>query len=176
MKKDSYPYLICMTVSVLGIIFLFYWWRADIYRITYLNSRISNYYILCSMGMSFFFSLFLVKRGVVKQSGWKGLSEYLKVYAGSCILTGIFLIILLMMVTYFLPGVTSSYVAPYEYTSGSSRSCSGAFVDDPELHKNILICYPYGNYEYDNIIYVEKKTNALGVVVTYAQTARDDAE
>ncbi|HFS4181284.1 TPA: hypothetical protein ACHY22_003945, partial [Escherichia coli] len=29
---------------------------------------------------------------------------------------------------------------------------------------------------YDNIIYVEKKTNALGVVVTYAQTARDDAE
>ncbi|MFA8040887.1 hypothetical protein ACEOA1_10960, partial [Escherichia coli] len=60
--------------------------------------------------------------------------------------------------------------------AGSSRSCSGAFVDDPDLHKNILICYPYGNYEYDNIIYVEKKTNALGVVVTYAQTARDDAE
>ncbi|ENJ5695261.1 hypothetical protein AB1O35_001670 [Escherichia coli] len=27
-----------------------------------------------------------------------------------------------------------------------------------------------------DIIYVEKKTNALGVVVTYAQTARDDAE
>lgn len=46
----------------------------------------------------------------------------------------------------------------------------------PICIKNILICYPYGNYEYDNIIYVEKKTNALGVVVTYAQTARDDAE
>ncbi|EPV4602353.1 hypothetical protein ACV4SM_004534, partial [Shigella sonnei] len=34
----------------------------------------------------------------------------------------------------------------------------------------------YGNYEYDNIIYVEKKINTLGAVVTYAQTARDDTE
>ncbi len=28
---------------------------------------------------------------------------------------------------------------------------------NPDLHENIRICYPYGNYEYDNIIYVEKK-------------------
>ncbi|VCY64871.1 hypothetical protein BANRA_01174 [Escherichia coli] len=42
-------------------------------------------------------------------------------------------------------------------------------MDDPELHENIRICYPYGNYEYDNIIYVEKKINILGAVVTYAQ-------
>ena len=76
----------------------------------------------------------------------------------------------------FLPGETSSYVAPYRYTSGSSKSCSGAEVDDPDLHENIRICYPYGNYEYDNIIYVEKKINILGAVVTYAQTARDDTE
>lgn len=76
----------------------------------------------------------------------------------------------------FLHGETSSYVAPYRYTSGSSKSCSGAEVDDPDLHENIRICYPYGNYEYDNIIYVEKKINILGAVVTYAQTARDDTE
>ncbi len=44
----------------------------------------------------------------------------------------------------------------------------------PISHENIRICYPYGNYEYDNIIYVEKKINILGAVVTYAQTARDD--
>lgn len=49
-------------------------------------------------------------------------------------------------------------------------------MDDPDLHENIRICYPYGNYEYDNIIYVEKKINTLGAVVTYAQTARDDTE
>ena len=176
MKKDSYPYLICMTVSGLIFIFLFFWWRADIYRVTFLNQSISHYYILFSMGIAFLLSLFWVKKGIVKQSGWKSLSAYLKVYAGMCIFAGFFLIIPLTTLTYFLPGETSSYVAPYRYTSGSSKSCSGAEVDDPDLHENIRICYPYGNYEYDNIIYVEKKINILGAVVTYAQTARDDTE
>ncbi|HAH7731248.1 TPA: hypothetical protein HID98_004359 [Escherichia coli] len=176
MKKDSYPYLICMTVSGLIFIFLFFWWRADIYRVTFLNQSISHYYILFSMGIAFLLSLFWVKKGIVKQRGWKSLSAYLKVYAGMCIFAGFFLIIPLKTLTYFLPGETSSYVAPYRYTSGSSKSCSGAEVDDPELHENIRICYPYGNYEYDNIIYVEKKINILGAVVTYAQTARDDTE
>ncbi|EAC1518636.1 hypothetical protein ACSFQ9_003014 [Escherichia coli] len=176
MKKDSYPYLICMTVSGLIFIFLFFWWRADIYRVTFLNQSISHYYILFSMGIAFLLSLFWVKKGIVKQRGWKSLSAYLKVYAGMCIFAGFFLIIPLTTLTYFLPGETSSYVAPYRYTSGSSKSCSGAEVDDPELNENIRICYPYGNYEYDNIIYVEKKINILGAVVTYAQTARDDTE
>ncbi|EET0912060.1 hypothetical protein AAY12_003800, partial [Escherichia coli] len=159
MKKDSYPYLICMTVLGLIFIFLFFWWRADIYRVTFLNQSISHYYILFSMGIAFLLSLFWVKKGIVKQSGWKSLSAYLKVYAGMCIFAGFFLIIPLTTLTYFLPGETSSYVAPYRYTSGSSKSCSGAEVDDPDLHENIRICYPYGNYEYDNIIYVEKKIN-----------------
>lgn len=150
--------------------------RADIYRVTFLNQSISHYYILFSMGIAFLLSLFWVKKGIVKQSGWKSLSAYLKVYAGMCIFAGFFLIIPLTTLTYFLPGETSSYVAPYRYTSGSSKSCSGAEVDDPDLHENIRICYPYGNYEYDNIIYVEKKINTLGAVVTYAQTARDDTE
>ncbi|EER0350163.1 hypothetical protein GE231_003578 [Escherichia coli] len=176
MKKDSYPYLICMTVLGLIFIFLFFWWRADIYRVTFLNQSISHYYILFSMGIAFLLSLFWVKKGIVKQSGWKSLSAYLKVYAGMCIFAGFFLIIPLTTLTYFLPGETSSYVAPYRYTSGSSKSCSGAEVDAPDLHENIRICYPYGNYEYDNIIYVEKKINTLGAVVTYAQTARDDTE
>ena len=113
------------------------------------------------MGIAFLLSLFWVKKGIVKQSGWKSLSAYLKVYAGMCIFAGFFLIIPLTTLTYFLPGETSSY---------------GAEVDDPDLHENIRICYPYGNYEYDNIIYVEKKINILGAVVTYAQTARDDTE
>ncbi|EFC9580701.1 hypothetical protein AADD82_003007, partial [Escherichia coli] len=142
MKKDSYPYLICMTVSGLIFIFLFFWWRADIYRVTFLNQSISHYYILFSMGIAFLLSLFWVKKGIVKQRGWKSLSAYLKVYAGMCIFAGFFLIIPLTTLTYFLPGETSSYVAPYRYTSGSSKSCSGAEVDDPDLHENIRICYP----------------------------------
>lgn len=101
MKKDSYPYLICMTVLGLIFIFLFFWWRADIYRVTFLNQSISHYYILFSMGIAFLLSLFWVKKGIVKQSGWKSLSAYLKVYAGMCIFAGFFLIIPLTTLTYF---------------------------------------------------------------------------
>ncbi len=50
------------------------------------------------------------------------------------------------------------------------KSCSGADVDDPDLGTNIRICYPEGNYEYNNTIYVEKRSNLLGAVVTYART------
>ncbi|WP_225391466.1 hypothetical protein, partial [Escherichia coli] len=49
-----------------------------------------------------------------------------------------------------------------------SKSCSGAFVDDPDLQKTIFICYPYGDYQDGNVIYVKKRVNALGAVVTYA--------
>ncbi|EPZ5365166.1 hypothetical protein ACXO6R_005527, partial [Escherichia coli] len=31
-----------------------------------------------------------------------------------------------------------------------------------------FICYPYGDYQDGNVIYVKKRVNALGAVVTYA--------
>lgn len=82
----------------------------------------------------------------------------------------LFSVITVMAITWFIPGVPSSYTAPYTYSTGSSKSCSGADVDDPDLGTNIRICYPEGNYEYNNTIYVEKRSNLLGAVVTYART------
>lgn len=145
MKKDSYPYLICMTVSGLIFIFLFFWWRADIYRVTFLNQSISHYYILFSMGIAFLLSLFWVKKGIVKQSGWKSLSAYLKVYAGMCIFAGFFLIIPLTTLTYFLPGETSSYVAPYRYTSGSSKISIDTANNNSYYH-HVATTQRYGNH------------------------------
>ncbi|EAA6373999.1 hypothetical protein MA689_001100 [Salmonella enterica] len=176
MKNYSYPYLLCMTTVGLGIIFLLHWWRVDIYRVTFLYQRVSDYYILGSMGVAFFLSLYLVSKGIVKPGGWKKLSAYLKVYAGACVLTGFFLIIVITTLAYFLPGRTSSYVASYKYAPGSSKSCSGADVDDPDLKTNIKICYPAGNYRDDNIIYVEKRSNILGAVVTFAMTSRQGSD
>lgn len=119
-EKDSYPYLICMTVLGLIFIFLFFWWRADIYRVTFLNQSISHYYILFSMGIAFLLSLFWVKKGIVKQSGWKSLSAYLKVYAGCAYLLD-FSDYTPYNTNLFFARETSSYVAPYRYTSGSSK-------------------------------------------------------
>ncbi|WP_240198338.1 hypothetical protein [Salmonella enterica] len=125
MKNYSYPYLLCMTTVGLGIIFLLHWWRVDIYRVTFLYQRISDYYVLGSMGVAFFLSLYLVSKGIVKQSGWNNLSAYLKVYFGSCVFTGFLLIIPIMTLAYFLPGVPSSYVTSYKYASGSSKAVPG---------------------------------------------------
>lgn len=123
------------------------------------------------MAVSFFIAVLLVRKGMVKDGRF---SAYLKLFGGISVVMVIFSIIPIMTITYFLPGVPSSYAAPYEYTSGSSKSCSGANVNDPDLGTRIRICYPDGNYEYNNIIYVEKRNNQLGTVVTYATTMRRD--
>ena len=41
-------------------------------------------------------------------------------------------------------------------------------VAQKDLQKTIFICYPYGDYQDGNVIYVKKRVNALGAVVTYA--------
>lgn len=67
-----------MTTAGLGIIFLLHWWRVDIYRVTFLYQRVSDYYVLGSMGVAFFLSLYLVSKGIVKLGGLEetvGLSE-----------------------------------------------------------------------------------------------------
>lgn len=171
MKKYSYPYLISVIVLFLSVIFLFFWWRATIYRVTFLNPITSRYVILASMAVSFFISVFLVSKGIVKDGK---LSAYLKLFGGISIVMVILSVIPVMTITYLLPGTRSSYTAPYEYASGSSRSCSGADVDDPDLETNIRICYPDGNYKYGNMIYVEKRSNLLGAVVTSATTTHWD--
>ncbi|WP_368536938.1 hypothetical protein [Enterobacter hormaechei] len=167
MKKDSYPYLISVTVFFLGAVFLLIWWKVTIYRETFLNPVTSRYVILGSLAVSFFISIFMVSKGVVKDGK---ISAYLKLFCGVSILMVMFSVVAVMTITYFLPGVYSSYTASYTYASGSSKSCSGADVDDPELETNIRICYPDGNYEYNDDVYVEKRSNILGAVVTHAVT------
>lgn len=173
MKKDSYPYLISVTVFFLGAVFLLIWWKVTIYRETFLNPVTSRYVILGSLAVSLFISIFAVSKGVVKDGK---ISAYLKLYGGISILMVMFSVVAVMTITYFLPGVYSSYTAPYTYASGSSKSCSGANVDDPDLKTNIKICYPDGDYEYGNTINVEKRSNLLGAVVIYAITARQDSD
>lgn len=167
-KNYSYPYLTFVTLSVLGGIFLFIWWRNDVYRITYLYSFTTNCLVSVSVVLSVFVSLCLLKKNLVDRSKFTGVTSYLKFFSGMCLLTWMILFTLLVTLIYFLPGEDSFYSAPYEYSRGSSKSCSGAFVDDPDLQKTIFICYPYGDYQDGNVIYVKKRVNALGAVVTYA--------
>ena len=72
--------------------------------------------------------------------------------------------------TWLLPGVESTYTAPYRYSSGGSRSCSGASVYDRDLDEEIRICEPSGNLYSGRTLRVIKRTNALGMVVIDATT------
>ncbi len=168
MKEYSYHYLMSITVLCLTVIFLLVWWNATIYRATFLNPLTSRYVIIASIAVSCFISVYLVSKGIVKN---RRLNTYMKLFGGVSILMIMLSVIPVMTITYILPGTHSSYAAPYRYTPGSSKSCSGANVDDPDLETRIKICYPYGNYKYDNIIYVEKRSNSLGMVLTYAETS-----
>ncbi|EAS0547010.1 hypothetical protein CQT46_11625 [Salmonella enterica] len=173
MKNYSYLYLFSVTALALGGVFLFFWWRADIDRATFLDPLTFRYIVLGSMGGAFIISLFLVSKGIIKDGR---IDNYLKLFAGVSILVFALVLMPLITIVYFLPGEPSSYTAPYVYVSGGSRSCSGAEVYDPDLQKNIRICYPYGDYENGNIIYIEKRSNILGAVVTYAMTSRQDSD
>lgn len=67
MRKYSYPYLFFVTVSSLGAIFLFYWWKVTIYRATFLYPLTSKYLMLISLAVSLLITLFLVGNGIMKK-------------------------------------------------------------------------------------------------------------
>lgn len=172
MKRYSYPYLITATLLLLTAAFMLVWWLGTIYWVTFLRDATLGYTTLSSMAVAFFLSLAMVRKGVVKNGT---LSAYLKLYAGMCILTASVLFMGVITVAYFLPGVRSAYSATYVYHYGSTRSCSGAEVRDPDLRRDIRICHPLGDAESNRAIYVEKRTSHVGTVITYAATYSDDA-
>jgi len=86
---------------------------------------------------------------------------------------GIFLFLYFITTTliFILPGKYSHYMTEYQYSEKSGKgSCSGAKLNDP-VYAEIKVCHPAGAYHYDSKIYVEKRSNTLGFVVTYARTS-----
>lgn len=167
MKTYSYPFLFTVTIAFLALVFVFVLWDKDINSKTFLSDTTVRYLIYTTMTISFPASLLLICKGAVKNGKLFG---YLKIYAGISLMIVIFILPGIITLTYFLPGKYSSYETQYEYASRSRKSCSGAHVDDPDLGRNIRICRPEGDYEYNDEIYVEKRSNILGAVVTHAVT------
>lgn len=168
MKNYSYLYLFTISIAVLLVIFGFIVWRSGIYTETFLNDATIKNFILITLGLSICLSLYAFHRGMIK-SGKR--LDYIKFFLGSFIALIVVAIIPLMTVAYYLPGETSAYAASYTYSPRGSKSCAGANVDDPDLGRNIKICYPEGNLQFDKEIFVSKKTNALGTVILFAMTA-----
>lgn len=172
MKNYSYPYLISITIGTLGIIFVVLTWKYEIEKVTFVYSQIQTYIVYTSLALSVAIFLFFMKavRAKIKTK-----REFLKIYAGLfigpfllCFLTLYFITTTLIFI---LPGKYEHYTTRYQYSEKSGRgSCSGAQLNDP-VYGEIKVCHPAGAYHYDSKIYIEKRINALGFVVTYARTS-----
>lgn len=179
MKKYAYPWLISVTVSTLLVIFFAVTWRVEIDRETFLNPVVIRDMLYVALALALLimalFVWFIIRKGTVGNTPPRQLfsaigGSFVMAFALAMLIQHVILITL----TWLLPGEVSTYTAPYRYTSGSSRSCSGAYVEEPELQKEIRICYPFGYYPSDNRITIIKRSNALGIVVLYAQTSTVD--
>lgn len=167
MKHYSYLYLFTISIAVLLVIFGFIVWSSGIYTETFLNDATRKNFILIALGLSIGLSLYAFHRGIIKS---EKRIDYIKFFMGSFIALTVVAVIPLMTLAYYLPGKTSAYAASYTYSPSGHRSCAGAKVDDPDLGRNIKICHPEGNYQFDRDIFVSKKTNALGSVILFALT------
>jgi magnesium-transporting ATPase (P-type) len=167
MKKYSYPYLFSVTILFLGFVLGMVLWRSEIYRQTFLNRTSVRYMFVTALALALLISLLIIRSGAFNSSKF---IDYIKLYGAISIVTVLVAIMLLITATYYLPSKTSSYTTTYSYAYGSRNSCTGAEVNDADLDMSIRVCNPVGNYEFNNKIYIEKRTNALGMVVTYAIT------
>jgi hypothetical protein len=167
MKKYSYPYLLTLAIAVVAAIFGFFAWRNMIYRPTFLSHAAFRYMVMTALAMTVVVCFALRKRFAANISTR---TEYLKAWCGMALGMVFVFSALFTTLTWLLPGVESTYTAPYRYSSGGSRSCSGASVYDRDLDEEIRICEPSGNLFSDKTLRVIKRTNALGMVVIDATT------
>ena len=98
------------------------------------------------------------------------MTDAVKIYLGFFICSLPVAMFVVFTTAWLLEGDYSAWSKPYRYESSTRHTCSGAEVYEPELKKEIRICNPQGNVYSDTTLYVEKRSNALGIVVLWAIT------
>ncbi|EMW0511067.1 hypothetical protein ACVD54_004879 [Enterobacter mori] len=167
MKKDSYAFLIPLIVGGLALIFGFVVWSIQIYRVTFLTVLGEQVLAVGALLLPLVvMAMFIAKRAFKG----KTVVDVVKIYLGLIIFSLPVVIFFIVTAAWLLGGEYSAWSQPYRYESGGRKSCSGAKVYEPELKREIRICYPQGNYFIDSTLYVEKRSNSLGMVVLWAIT------
>lgn len=161
-----------MVIGTLGTIFLVLTWKYEIEKITFVYSQIQTYIATTSLVLSVVIFLLLMKK---VRSKIKTKKEFLKIYTGLFIGSFLLCFFALYFITttliFILPGKYSHYTTRYQYSEKSGKGdCSGVKLNDP-AYGEIKVCHPAGAYHYDSKIYIEKRSNILGFVVTYARTS-----
>lgn len=90
--------------------------------------------------------------------------DMLKAFAGLFVLCMAFTLVPLSSFIWFSGGTSSSYFTTYTNASGGKHRCSGIYVYDAELDKEIRICHPARMGNTDKVR-VDKISSLLGVAV-----------
>ncbi|WP_337024755.1 MULTISPECIES: hypothetical protein [unclassified Pantoea] len=168
MKSCSYTTLLLATTVLLGCVFAFFIWRDEVHQTTFLAKQTVRALFVASLVLGLCLSGSIKKWGKGKQI--HGVTDNIKLVAGTVLVAYFIIYALLITLTWMLPGKMSTYTSSYEYSARSRNSCSGVDVDDPDLKRQIKVCEPAGNYYYRGNIRVTKRSNVLGMTVVYATT------
>lgn len=173
MKRYPNPLVLATVFCVIStILVLIFYWDRYISIMTWLHSSVEYAILIATIFIAPVATYKLMtQRGVSKTVGiLAAIKDVAAILTLCSLLTAAGLYFVLSTLAWALPGDESSYSAPYTYSPGSRHSCSGANVYDPALEKKIRVCYPAGNYYDNRIIVVQKRTNALGTVITGGRT------
>ncbi|MFH7909096.1 hypothetical protein ACKU08_004950 [Enterobacter cloacae] len=132
---------------------------------TYLTIRGEQYLAGGALLLALVPMVIFIRKGRLKG---KRVAGAIKLYLGFFICSLPVAMFVIFTTAWLLEGDYSSWSKPYRYESSTRHSCSGAEVYEPELKKEIRICNPKGNVYSNSTLYVEKRSNPLGIVVLWA--------
>ncbi|MGK9175726.1 hypothetical protein KXR87_21320 [Yokenella regensburgei] len=166
MKYYSYSFLVPTVLSIIAVIFGVVYWQVHIVRVTFLHTALLKAIFLTALLIAALMVVLIIRR-------MRGTPEDLqtrlkKVVAGiiaSLFMTTLVLYFLVSVIAWALPGDEAWYRTTFTYASGSRNNCSGADVFDPDLQKEVRVCYPTGDYYDHGVMVVHKRTTPLGAVM-----------
>ncbi|HBL5000798.1 hypothetical protein KKZ87_15000 [Enterobacter cloacae] len=167
MKKETYTFWLPLIVGGIALLSGFVVWSVNVYRVTYLTIRGEQYLAGGALLLALVPMVIFIRKGRLKG---KRVAGAIKLYLGFFICSLPVAMFVIFTTAWLLEGDYSSWSKPYRYESSTRHSCSGAEVYEPELKKEIRICNPKGNVYSNSTLYVEKRSNALGIVVLWAIT------
>ncbi|RDT51770.1 hypothetical protein DXF93_24845 [Escherichia coli] len=104
-----------LAIAAVAAIFGFFVWRNMVYRPTFMFHTTCRYRVMASLATTVLACFALRKRFAANISSRK---EYLKAWCGMALAMVSVLPALFTTLIWLLPGVESSYIAPYSYSAG----------------------------------------------------------
>ena len=169
MNKNSYFYLAPLIFGGMLTISLFFTWKCHIYNVIFFKTSLQNLYIISSLILASITSLgiFLFKANLLTGELIRTIKVITSLPLTLFIAYLLILNIPLSLLIYLPDGNRSTYTAEYKKSSGGRRGCRGIEIFEPELNREIEICYSGGASD-KGLVRIYKTSNSNGIIITGA--------